>query len=47
MAGRRQRWLVTDALLRSLRVMPIRTTSEGIAVYDYGTPTNANLKKKE
>jgi len=29
--------LVIDALLPSIRAMPIRTTSEGIAVYDYGT----------
>lgn len=29
--------LVADAPLPSVRAMPIRTTSEGIAVYDYGT----------
>ena len=29
--------LVIDAGLPSIRAMPIRTTSEGIAVYDYGT----------
>jgi hypothetical protein len=38
--------LVADALLPSLRVMPIRTTSEGITVYDYGTPSRAGPRKK-
>ncbi|HEX5218751.1 MAG TPA: hypothetical protein VFZ59_04225 [Verrucomicrobiae bacterium] len=38
--------LVIDALLPSIRAMPIRTTSEGIAVYDYGTPHQAKPDKK-
>ena len=39
--------LVIDALLPSIRAMPIRTTSEGIAVYDYGTiPRDASNKKQ-
>lgn len=39
--------LVIDALLPSIRAMPIRTTSEGIAVYDYGTVVKAATKKKQ
>ena len=38
--------LVADALLPSLRVMPIRTTSEGIAVYDHGTVPKAGPNRK-
>jgi len=38
--------LVVDALLPSFRVMPIRTTSEGIVVYDYGTLHQAKPNKK-
>jgi len=38
--------LVVDALLPSIRVMPIRTTSEGIAVYDYGTLPQAKSNQK-
>ena len=38
--------LVADALLPALRVMPIRTTSEGIAVYDHGTVPKAGPNRK-
>ena len=38
--------LVIDAVLPSIRAMPIRTTSEGIAVYDYGTVPKARPSKK-
>ena len=39
--------LVIDSLLPSIRAMPIRTTSEGIAVYDYGTVPKAGTTKTE
>ena len=38
--------LVIDAPLPSIRVMPIRTTSEGIAVYDHGTLAKVGASKK-
>ena len=38
--------LVIDAVLPSIRAMPIRTTSEGVAVYDYGTLPSAKPGKK-
>jgi len=41
-----ERKLVVGALLPVVRVMPIRTTSEGIAVYDYGLPVPAGAKEK-
>jgi hypothetical protein len=37
--------LVIDALLPAIRALPIRTTSEGIAVYDCGTLPKAGAKK--
>ena len=39
--------LVIDALLPSIRAMLIRTTSEGIAVYDYGTVPKPAVSKKQ
>jgi len=39
--------LVIDALLPSMRAMPVRTTSEGIAVYDYGTVPKTGASKKQ
>ena len=38
--------LVIDALLPSIRVLPIRTTSDGIAIYDFGTAPQAASHKK-
>jgi len=39
--------LVIDAPLPPIRAIPIRTTSEGIAVYDYGTVPKAAPSKKQ
>jgi hypothetical protein len=39
--------LAVDALLPSIRAMPIRTTSEGITVYDYGTLPQAKPNQKQ
>lgn len=38
--------LVAGALLPAVRVLPIRTTSEGIAVYDYGLPARSRSDGK-
>ena len=37
--------LVADALLPSIRAVMLRTTSDGIAVYDYGTVPKTGVSK--